>query len=158
MSRVMVLDPDRAPSSPARAVVRLALAAFFAVAGFGHLLASESFLAQMPPWMPAPDAVILISGVMELGIAIVLAFAPRRWRSHVGWVVAVFLVAVFPGNISQFVTGADGFGLDTDQSRAIRLFFQPVLVAMVLWSTGGWAAWRRTRQAAGETVRPGAPR
>ncbi len=152
MSR-LVLDPALAPTSPLRAVVRLALAAFFAVAGIGHFVATESFQAQVPPWMPAPDLVIQVSGVLELGIALTLAFAPGRWRPLVGWAVAAFLVAVFPGNISQFVTGTDGFGLDTDRARAIRLIFQPVLIVVVLWSTGGWAAWRRTRRAsaAGQT-------
>lgn len=153
MSRVWLLDAALAPSSPARAVVRLALSLFFAVAGIGHLVSTESFLAQVPPWMPAPDAVILVSGVVELVIALTLAFAPRRWRPYVGWVVAGFLVAVFPGNISQLVTGTDGFGLDTDRARAIRLLFQPVLVVVVLWCTGGWAAWRRGRTA-DEPVRP----
>ncbi len=146
MSRVVVLNPDLAPSSLTRAVVRLAMAAFFAVAGMGHLVATESFRAQVPPWMPFPDAVILVSGVVELSIALVLSLAPRWWRPSVGWAVAAFLVAVFPGNISQFVTGTDGFGLDTDRARAIRLVFQPVLVVVVLWCTGGWGAWRRTRR------------
>ena len=64
----------------------------------------------------------------------------------VGWLVAAFFVAVFPGNISQFATHSDAFGLDSDRARGIRLLFQPVLVAWALWSTGAWKAWRsRTR-------------
>jgi uncharacterized membrane protein len=53
-------------------------------------------------------------------------------------VVAAFFVAVFPGNIGQWVEHKDAFGLDTDGERLIRLFFQPVLVAWALWSTGAW--------------------
>ena len=41
----------------------------------------------------------------------------------------------------------DAFGLDSDTSRLIRLFFQPVLVVWALWSTGAWAAWRARRKA-----------
>jgi uncharacterized membrane protein len=48
-----------------------------------------------------------------------------------------FFVAIFPGNISQYVNGIDAFGLDTDQARLIRLFFQPLLVLWALWATGG---------------------
>jgi hypothetical protein len=33
------------------------------------------------------------------------------------------------------VEGIDAFGLDTDQARFTRLFFQPVLVVWALWST-----------------------
>jgi len=47
----------------------------------------------------------------------------------------LFFVAIFPGNISQWLTRTDAFGLDTDEARLIRLFFQPLLVLWALWST-----------------------
>ncbi|WP_346655171.1 hypothetical protein [Arthrobacter sp. 260] len=47
-------------------------------------------------------------------------------------------MAVFLGNIAQYVDGVDAFGLDTDASRLTRLFFQPVLVVWALWSAGAW--------------------
>ncbi len=71
--------------------------------------------------------------------------APARWRPLVGWVVAAFFVAVFPGNISQAVTGAEAFGLDSDAARWARLAFPPVFVAWALWSTGAWCAWADRR-------------
>ena len=49
---------------------------------------------------------------------------------------------MFPGNIEQFVSGTDAFGLNTDLARGIRLLFQPLLVVWALWSTGAWKAWR----------------
>lgn len=57
-------------------------------------------------------------------------------------------MAIFPGNISQYLTGSDAFGPNSDAARAIRLLFQPVLVAWALWSTGAWQAWRARRQPA----------
>ena len=86
----------------------------------------------------------MASGVVEILLGVALVLAPRRFRPALGWIVAVFFVAVFPGNISQYVTQTDGFGLDTDQARLIRLFFQPLLVLWALWSTGGWS-WLRER-------------
>ena len=56
----------------------------------------------------------------------------------VGALLALFYVLIFPGNINQYVNHIDAFGLDTDQARLIRLFFQPVLIFLALWSTGGW--------------------
>ncbi len=100
--------------------------------------ARAQFQAQVPPWLPLdPDLVVLASGVLEitLGLALVLA---RRWRGRVGWVVAAFFVAVFPGNLAQWAEGRDAFGLDSDAARATRLLFQPALVAWALWSTGAW--------------------
>ena len=68
-----------------------------------------------------------------------------KHRAAVGWVVAIFFVAVLPGNISQLLTRTDAFGLDSDLTRAVRLLFQPVFVVWALWSTGAWMAWRRRR-------------
>ncbi len=47
-------------------------------------------------------------------------------------------MAVFPGNVAQYVEGVDAFGLDSDGARLTRLFFQPLLVLWALWSTGAW--------------------
>lgn len=126
-------------------VARWVLAAFMAVAGIGHFVSADTFLAQVPPWMPAPEAVVAVSGVIELGFAAALVALPR-WRVQVGWLLATFFVAVFPGNVSQFLTQTDAFGLDSDASRAIRLLFQPLLVAWALWCTGAWHAWRVRRR------------
>lgn len=89
-----------------------------------------------------PDFVVLASGVVEivLGIALIVLF---RWKGWVGIATALFFIAIFPGNISQFINGIDAFGLDTDEARAIRLLFQPLLVLWALWSTGGWGLIKR---------------
>jgi uncharacterized membrane protein len=81
------------------------------------------------------------SGVVEIALGASLALL-ARWRVPLGFLVAIFFVAVFPGNVSQFVTHANAFGLDSDLARGIRLLFQPLLVAWALWCTGAWAALR----------------
>ncbi len=129
------------------ALARWLLAGFLLVAGVGHFINADTFLAQVPPWLPFPAAIVALSGVVELSLAVSLIALPR-WRTQVGWVVAAFFIAVFPGNISQFVTQTDAFGLDSDLSRAIRLLFQPVLVVWALWCTGAWQAWMSRRRQA----------
>jgi uncharacterized membrane protein len=128
-------------------VARLALGAFLAFAGTGHLTwLRQDFHAQVPGWVPVDtDVVVVLSGVAEVGLGAALIAAPRRRRAIVGAIVAAFFVAVFPGNISQYVTHTDAFGLDSDRARFVRLFFQPVLVVWALWSTGAWHAWRARR-------------
>lgn len=128
-----------------RTIGRLILGVFLLGAGVGHFTDAEAFLAQVPPWMPAPDAVVAISGVMELVLGTALIVAPRRLRPAVGWLVAAFFIAIFPGNISQFVTGTAAFGLDSDVARFVRLLFQPLLVLWALWCTSAWATWRASR-------------
>lgn len=131
-------DPGR---SLPRTVGRWALAIVLLVAGIGHFGETDAFLAQVPTWMPQPEAVVYVSGVVEVALAAALVLA-RRHRATVGWIVAAFFVLVFPGNVSQFVTQTDAFGLDSDAARAVRLLFQPLLVVWALWSTGAWRAWR----------------
>jgi uncharacterized membrane protein len=129
-----------------RTLARWLLGAALVFAGVGHLtFARQSFVAQVPQWLPLPvDFVVLASGIVEilLGLSLIVL---ARYRVVVGWVVAGFFVAVFPGNIEQFIRGTDAFGLDSDAARAIRLVFQPVLVVWALWSTGAWRAWRERR-------------
>lgn len=127
-----------------RVLGRWLLGIFLIFAGTAHLtFARDTFNAQVPDWMPFEDAVVLGSGVVEIALGLAV-LALVRQRVLVGWVVAAFFVAVLPGNINQLVTGSDAFGLDSTSSRVIRLFFQPLLVAWALWSTGAWAAWRRS--------------
>jgi uncharacterized membrane protein len=90
------------------------------------------------------DFVVVASGVVEIALGLALV-GLWKYRVQVGWVVAAFFVAIFPGNISQYVNGVDAFGLDSDTSRLVRLFFQPLLVAWALWSTGAWRARRAKR-------------
>lgn len=63
----------------------------------------------------------------------------------VGWVTAAFFVAIFPGNVAQYLEGTDAFGLNSDRARLVRLFFQPLLVAWALWATWAWRSRRRSR-------------
>lgn len=81
---------------------------------------------------------VIASGVVEILLGVALIAIPRL-APWVGVATALFFIAIFPGNISQFINGIDAFGLDTDEARAIRLVFQPLLVLWALWSTGGWA-------------------
>lgn len=118
-------------------IFRLLLGAALVYAGTGHLtfLRSE-FQAQVPQWLPMDtDLVVILSGVVEIVLGLSLLVG-GKYKQTVGWITALFLIAVFPGNIAQYLNEVDAFGLDTDQARLIRLFFQPVLVVWALWSTG----------------------
>jgi uncharacterized membrane protein len=114
------------------------LGAALIYAGITHLTTNRlEFQAQVPTWVPlSADFVVLASGVVEIALGI--ALASLQYRRQVGWITAAFFIAIFPGNISQYINGIDAFGLDTDQARLTRLFFQPVLVLWALWATKAW--------------------
>ena len=126
---------------------QILLGVSLAYAGTTHLTTSrQEFQAQVPTWLPLDaDFVVIASGIVEilLGIALLTLWPYRR---QVGLIVAIFFILIFAGNINQYVNGIDAFGLDTDQARLTRLFFQPVLVVWALWSTGAWQivkSWRK---------------
>ncbi len=132
----MTRSPSVPASTPARTAGRWFLAGSLVFAGVSHLTwARREFRAQVPTWVPMDaDAVVVGSGVAEVGLGAALVALPRE-RSRIGWLVAAFFTAVFPGNIAQWRERRDAFGLTTDRARFVRLFFQPLLVALAIWST-----------------------
>jgi uncharacterized membrane protein len=127
---------------------QILLGVSLAYAGTTHLTTSrQEFQAQVPTWLPLDaDFVVIASGIVEiiLGLALLTLW---RYRQVIGLVVATFFILIFAGNINQYVNGIDAFGLNSDQARFTRLFFQPVLVAWAIWSTGAWViikSWRKS--------------
>ncbi|MBA3682450.1 MAG: hypothetical protein H0W73_15000 [Bacteroidetes bacterium] len=131
-------------STKSQTTERILLGIFFSFTGTGHLTFMRTeFLAQVPNWVPMDrDTVVLLSGVVEIILGVSLLFLVKQ-RTTVGWIVALFLIAVFPGNIAQLVNHNYAFGLNSDLLLWLRLPFQPILIAIVLWSTGAWGEWRR---------------
>lgn len=122
----------------ARRILRLVLALFYLAAGILHLLRPEPFLAIMPAWVPAPEAVVCLTGVAEILGAIGLA--QPVWpglRRAAGIGLALYAVGVFPANIHHFamdMARADG-GLALAYHLP-RMVAQPVLVWLALWAGG----------------------
>ncbi|AIY13896.1 DoxX family protein [Cellulophaga baltica] len=128
-------------------IFRVLLALFMIYAGYSHLTFNRiDFQAQVPDFIPiSKDFVVVASGFVEIALGLALLL----WTQHkttIGWILALFFILVFPGNIAQYLNQKDAFGaLNSDKARLIRLFFQPVLIAWVLWSTGAWQSWRTSK-------------
>ena len=106
MSVAPHIDPDDPRPTDVQDVVRVLMGVGLVVAGAAHLTwARSAFLAQVPGWVPVDaDLVVVLSGVVEIALGASLALLARH-RVALGWVTAAFFVAVFPGNVSQFVDG-----------------------------------------------------
>jgi uncharacterized membrane protein len=142
------MTPEINKPHTGRNIARILLGSFLTFTGVGHLtFVRTDSLAQVPPWLPMdPALVVLLSGVVEILLGLALVFVIQQ-RIKVGWMVAIFFVLVFPGNIAQLVQHRNAFGLDTDLKRWLRLPFQPVLIFVALWSTDAWEQWRRKSSA-----------
>jgi uncharacterized membrane protein len=130
-------------SSLPQTAARVLLGSAMVGAGVLHLTSQrQEFRAQVPSWFPVDeDLTVVTSGVVEIALGAAFVALPRQ-RRLVGGLLAAFFVAIFPGNVAQYVEGVDAFGLDSDRARLVRLFFQPVLVLWALWG-GGWLSRRR---------------
>lgn len=128
-------------------IFRVILALSMIFAGISHLTFYRiDFQAQVPNWVPmSKDLVVILSGIVEITLGLAVLFWKNQ-RITIGWTLAVFFVLVFPGNLAQYLNGTDAFGsLDSDNARLIRLFFQPVLIVWILWSSGAWQSWRNSK-------------
>ena len=73
------------------------MAALFIGAGVLHFLYPAPYLRIMPPALPAPQQLVLFSGVAEVAGGLgLLVPATRRWAA---WGLLALLLAVFPANI-----------------------------------------------------------
>ena len=135
-----------ARTSSVQTVFRWLLGLLLLFTGSSHLtVARTTFQAQVPSWAPLnPDRVVTLSGIVELCLGAALLLLGRQ-RVTVGWIVAAFFVAIFPGNLAQYQNRVNAFGLNSDRIRLLRLFLHPVLIAWPLWATGAWQArpWQR---------------
>lgn len=113
------------------------LGGFMSFAGVSHLTHQrEEFQAQVPDWFPgSKDAVVVASGLAEIVLGVGLLISRHR-RTAFGVALAAFYTAIFPGNIAQYAEQHNGFGLDTDTKRFVRLPLQPVLIAGALHAAG----------------------
>ena len=119
-----------------RTVLRWVLAVFYFTAGVIHLVRPAPFLTIMPAWVPAPEAVVLWTGVAEIlgSVGLVQPFS-RPIRQAAGWGLALYALCVWPANINHFAldmakaNGGLGLGYHVP-----RMFAQPVIIWLALWA------------------------
>lgn len=81
------------------AIARWVLTVFMVGAGVNHFVSPAPYIAMVPAQLPAPAALVAISGVAEIlgGLGLILP-ATRRWAA---WGLIALLVAVFPANLNM---------------------------------------------------------
>ncbi|MEI9993560.1 MAG: hypothetical protein WDM91_03110 [Rhizomicrobium sp.] len=103
--------------------------------GLDHLRTPQRYLPMMPSIVPAPRAVVALTGLCELAGAAGLMVS--LLRPAAGWALAIYFVCVFPANIKNAVHGLDVQGLPSARSYYwIRLALQPLAVWWPLYAAG----------------------
>jgi uncharacterized membrane protein len=103
----------------------------FVFAGVMHFVIPKTYGKIMPPYVPAPEAMVYASGVAEIagGAGLML---PRH-RRLAGWWLIATLLAVFPANL-HMALHPDEFPEVPGGARTLwaRLPFQGIFIAWVL--------------------------
>ena len=123
----LMVAPFLVYRSHAAGAAGLALLFFFT--GSGHFLQTEPMAQMLPPWVPAPVALVYLTGVLEFALAI--GFLIPETRRSAGWMAAAVLVLFFPANIYAAINhipmGGHAWG------PVYLLLRAPLQLAILLW-------------------------
>ena len=121
--------------SRTKRILMWVMAAFYIFGGFNHLMNPEFYLRIMPPNLPNPEWLNVLSGLAEIVLGVYL-LEPRT-RVYAAWGIIALLVAVFPANLYVAFenVGTDGPGSGAGAAGYIRLPFQALFVVWAWWYT-----------------------
>jgi uncharacterized membrane protein len=99
----------------------------FVAAGVMHFVSPGFYMKIMPPYLPFPRTLVLVSGGFEIALGILLLVpATSRWAA---WGLIALLIAVFPANIYMY-QHAKEFGM-----RPLLLLMRlPLQGLLILWA------------------------
>ena len=135
------LLPHNAPATLSRARLGGLCCVFlwFLVGGLAHFLLTDSEMRIVPPYVPWPRFVVLVTGVFELAGA--LGLLVRAVRPVAGGGLFLLTLAVTPANI-YMLQHAQDFAVPL-WALILRLPVQVALLAVIAWSTDATRLLRR---------------
>jgi len=110
-------------------IARIVLALLFIAAGLFHLLLPSTYVAIMPPYLPAHLALVYVSGLCEMlgGFGLLFNAPIRRIAA---WGLVALLIAVFPANLNMALHHAN-FPTIPVWALWLRL---PLQLPMIWWA------------------------
>jgi len=111
-------------------------ALLYIAAGINHFVNAEMYLRTMPPYLPAHEALVALSGVIEIVLGVALVLRPKtRLRVWAAWGIVLLLIAVFPANIQTYLN----MKATADPRLTFALVRLPLQLPLIAW------AWAYTR-------------
>lgn len=116
-------------------ILLFAMAAFYILNGYNHLANPELYLPMMPPSLPEPEWLNVLSGLAEIVLGVFLL--EPKLRAFAAWGIIALLIAVFPANVYMATAnlGVDGPGTGAGIGNWLRLPFQALFIAWAWWYT-----------------------
>lgn len=127
-----MLYADRVKAPSLRGTFRVILAAVMISVGMLHLVKPDGFLKIVPHFLPAPLALVIVSGVFEILGGVGLLVPVARRPASLGLIALYF--AVFPANLNMALNDIQPAASHVPIALLwLRLPFQIVFIAWALW-------------------------
>lgn len=104
------------------------MALLYLAAGLNHFWNKRFYLKIMPPWIPFHEAMVFISGVFEIVLALLLLFP--QTRAFAAWGIILLLIAVFPANIQMTLN----YWNRNDPKLWMTILRLPIQVLLIWWA------------------------
>ncbi|WP_277542331.1 DoxX family protein [Haloarcula laminariae] len=110
------------------------MAPAYVVAGLLHFVVPGLYAQIIPPMLPAPLALVYLSGLAEVAVGLGLLWPPTR--RYAAWATIALLLAVFPANVYMATSGVVVSGMPGggDPSPLVRWGRLPLQVVLILWA------------------------
>lgn len=105
------------------------LAAVFVIAGVLHFAIPGPYERIIPPWLPHPRALVLLSGAFQItgGLGVLLP----RTRRAAGWGLILLLLAVWPANVQMLLNARASSA--PAAAQALLLLRIPLQLLLIWW-------------------------
>ena len=106
----------------------------YVVAGILHFVVPDLYARIIPPFLPAPLALVYLSGVAEVVVGLGLLWPGTR--PYAAWATIALLVAIFPANVYMATSGVVVRGMPGggDPAAAVRWGRLPLQGVLILWA------------------------
>lgn len=104
------------------------MAAIYILAGINHFRVPRLYAKMIPPSLPSPKALNIISGLAEIAFGSMLCIPSISvWGA---WGIITLLVAIFPANFYMYANDKAALGLP----KWVRLVRLPLQLVLIYWA------------------------
>lgn len=106
----------------------------YIAAGINHFRIPQFYIGIIPAYMPFPNILNILAGVLEIACGLGLIF--KQTRKYAAWLIVVMLIAFIPVHTAMLSGHTELNGKHVQPVWVwVRLFFQPVLIVWAWWHT-----------------------
>jgi uncharacterized membrane protein len=104
------------------------MASLYILAGINHFRVPRLYAKMIPPALPSPKALNIISGAAEVILGLLLCIPAAS--AYAAWGIIVLLIAIFPANVYMYANDKAALGLP----KWVRLMRLPLQLALIYWA------------------------